>query len=194
MEKYLLRKTLLKGIRWRIGNGQRVGVYEDNWLHREGALNVLSPRVLSDGVIVFSLIDKPRVWSEELVMRHFNADEADIILGISLSSFPREEPLLWHLTKGGSFFVKSAYTVALRQMSDDIASCSKGPTLLWKKIWNLKIPSKIKIFYWKACKESLPTLAFLFKRSLVCFPIFPLCLVDLESVEHMVWGCNRLSS
>ncbi|XP_041009359.1 uncharacterized protein LOC121253410 [Juglans microcarpa x Juglans regia] len=32
-----------------------------------------------------------------------------------------------------------------------------GLQKLWKDLWNLKLPTKIKIFAWKACKESLPT-------------------------------------
>lgn len=40
----------------------------------------------------------------------------------------------------------------------------------WKSIWDLKVPSKIKLFVWKAVNEHLPTSQNLNKRGLDVVP------------------------
>ena len=59
------------------------------------------------------------------------------------------------------FLVKSAYYVALNMMDnfeEGESSCGDPRERLWKKVWHLNIPSKIKIFAWRACVDALPTM------------------------------------
>ena len=53
------------------------------------------------------------------------------------------------------FFVKSAYYVALPLMEkSEMGESSSGDyrTLLLKKMWQLKLPTKIRIFAWRGCQ------------------------------------------
>lgn len=47
------RKVILKGMRWRIGDGKSIDIYYDNWLPGEGSPKIISPRALElEGVKV----------------------------------------------------------------------------------------------------------------------------------------------
>lgn len=56
-------------------------------------------------------------------------------------------------------------------------------------MWNLKLPSKIRIGMWKITNEFMPTLHNLRKKRLVVDDLCPMCKVEKESVAHLVWDC-----
>lgn len=60
---------------------------------------------------------------------------------------------------------------------------------LWKSIWNLNCPSKIKHFIWRACKGILPTNHCLAKRSVATLDKCVLCR-ECESIGHILWSCR----
>ena len=46
-----------------------------------------------------------------------------------------------------------------------VETCQEGEssggdprTQLWKKMWHLNLPAKIRIFAWRACMNALPTM------------------------------------
>ena len=87
-----------------------------------------------------------------------------IILGMPLSSRMPEDSLIWSGSKNGDFIVRSAYCVALKVLrkaysAKDGGECSdkRKSAGLWKLVWQLKCPNKIKHFLWKACKNIIPT-------------------------------------
>lgn len=94
----------------------------------------------------------------EVGMNHwleFSSEDAEVILKFRLSVNPRVESLLWHCDKNGLLTVKNAYRLALSTMEQP--SCSIGPLGWWKRLWSLRLPSKVRIFCWKACRGILPT-------------------------------------
>ena len=100
------------------------------------------------------LIDEDSgMWKVAQVREFFFPHEADAILGMPLSSRMPEDSLIWAWSKNGDFSVRSAYKVALKvlkaaRLSNDEGECSdKGKmTGLWKLVWQLKCPNKIKHF------------------------------------------------
>ncbi|KAL5855883.1 hypothetical protein ACOSQ4_005685 [Xanthoceras sorbifolium] len=121
------------------------------------------------------------------------SQEAEIILGIPLSSRVDIDSLLWHFDRKGLFTVRSAYKLALILRVSNVPSCSKGAPPWWKVLWSLKIPSKIKFFYWRACKNILPTKDSLFKRGIGVSGLCSLCGLCKDSVDHATWGCKVLA-
>ena len=89
--------------------------------------------------------------------------------------------------------VKSAYYIALG-LVDAVESgkCSSGDprTPLWKKMWHLKIPAKIRIFGWRACMNGLPTRLNLCKRGVKIGPLCPICDQEMESITHTLFQCD----
>ncbi|KAL5741976.1 hypothetical protein ACOSP7_028708 [Xanthoceras sorbifolium] len=187
------RDVLKLGTRWRVGNGSNILVYEDPWIPRPSLFKVFSPRVFPAGASVAGLLSVGGVWNEELVRCSFLPEEAEIILSIQLSSVSCQDSLLWHYDKRGEFTVRSAYKLAAEAFGKNIGSSSAGPDPWWKALWSLHIPSKVKFFGWKVCKNILPTRGCLKSRKVLELDACPLCGACSESIDHILWSCVKVN-
>jgi len=89
--------------------------------------------------------------------------------------------------------VKSAYYITLGLVEvDESGECSSGDprTPLWKKMWHLKIPAKIRIFAWRTCMNGLPTRLNLSKRGVNISPPCPICDQETESITQALFQCE----
>ena len=136
----------MKGRQWKINShmGRQVTPHSFNLQGN------YPPRPFEDFPMVSSLIDSEnRRWNAELIRSLFLPFEANTILNIPLSYNLPEEKVIWIGNRKGEFTVRSAYYIALRVIeSDEVGESSYGDlrTPLWRKMWHLKIPSKIRIF------------------------------------------------
>lgn len=69
--------------------------------------------------------------------------DVERIIRILLSMMDRDDKLIWHFTKSGRYTVKSSYHVAVHFDTKLAHSIVLGG---WKRIWNLHMPPKFKIF------------------------------------------------
>lgn len=60
---------------------------------------------------------------------------------------------------------------------------------VWKAFWQFNAPNAVKLFMWKASNNLLPTKANLFRRGVVTNKLCPICELEEETVEHMLWSC-----
>ena len=156
-------EVIRKGTRWRVGNGKTIHIWEDKWLPTPTTYKAISlPCCIDDFPMVFALIDHDtKRWKADLVKKTFLPFEADTILNIPLSCSLPNDKLIWLGTKRGEFTVRSAYYVALSLVetnNEGESSAGDPRSLLWKKVWHLNLPKKIRIFAWRACMNALPTM------------------------------------
>ncbi|XP_030922880.1 uncharacterized protein LOC115949731 [Quercus lobata] len=59
-------------------------------------------------------------------------------------------------------------------------------------MWSFQIPNKIKHFGWRACTESLPTLANLHQQKVIGSPLCSNCDKASETVHHALWDCDKV--
>jgi hypothetical protein len=103
-----------------------------------------------------------RRWNEELVRQSFTSLDADDILKIKPGVRMEEDVLAWNHEKSGMYSVRSAYRLLKAEQAQEEASkvneagASDG-TWVWRKLWKLKIPPKIRIFWWRVIQNFLPT-------------------------------------
>nr|POE51000.1 putative ribonuclease h protein [Quercus suber] len=79
-------------------------------------------------------------------------------------------------------------------MSRPNCSDPKRRGLLWKGIWSLQVPHKIKHLLWKAANEAIPTLYNLWRRQVVFSVLCPGCKSACEDTTHALWACPALIS
>ena len=146
-----------KGLRWRIGNGEQVKVYQSKWLPRPDTFKLISPPKLHLETAVSELINEKHEWNEELIQQYFLRVDAEQITKIHLPRQPNPDQVVWHYDKKGEYSVKSGYQLAIKMKTPDMASCSEKKQNFWNSIWYLQIPEKVKIFMWRAANNLLPT-------------------------------------
>ena len=100
-------------------------------------------------------------WDRGLIGVKFHKEDAEAILRIPLSSRNIPDSIVWLPNKDREYLVKSGYFTA-RELDSEMdgrveSSGLRNRGLLWPKLWKLHLPSKIKVFGWKACQDILPT-------------------------------------
>ncbi|XP_065634109.1 uncharacterized protein LOC136069474 [Quercus suber] len=103
------RDLLLKGVRWRVGCGEAISVWNDAWLP-----STTQPRVSSlvvqglEGIKVLDLIDPPaNKWDQNLLHGLFIPHEAELIASIPLCLNKVKDVVVWPFTPSGCYTVKS---------------------------------------------------------------------------------------
>lgn len=156
---------LAKGLRWRVGNGRDIRI-RNKWLPTPSTYKVVSPVRIFDSSARVLMTEDEFGWNVDLVERIFLSFEAQTILGIPVNRFRTRDKLIWHETTTGQFTVRSTYHLAMsHRHGSDVASSSSGVSHIWKHVWDLSVPPRVKTFLWRVCHNILPTLDNLQKRS-----------------------------
>lgn len=116
---------------------------------------------------------------------NFNSRDTDIILSIPLNP-ESHDTWYWRQEKLGDYSVKSAYSM-LRDIKQDNSGASNSG--LWRKLWNLKIPLKVKHFLWRACTHCLPTKDQLLSKRIQLNILCPSCNEYPETTLHALVSC-----
>ena len=188
-------EVLRSGTRWRVGNGRLIHIWDDIWLPNPLTYKVIStPCPLEDYPMVSSLIDPvTRWWKMETVCDLFFPFEARMILKIPLNCNLPEDKLIWMGNKKVEVIVKSAYFIANKLLDTrDERECSSGDpnAWIWRKIWSLRLPEKIKIFSWHACINGLPVLTNLAAKGIQTSYVCSIYDEEPESLIHALISCD----
>jgi hypothetical protein len=65
-----------------------------------------------------------------------------------------------------------------------------GDVVVWKNLWNLEIPSKIKIFGWRALQGAIPCKGILANQHIENSSSCPTCHDDCKDIKHLVFTCT----
>ena len=125
----------------------------------------------------------------------FLPHEAGLIKSIPLSLVDCDDKIYWPLNFNGEYLVKIGYRLLMDQDASENPSSSdiSQSKQIWKAVWNLKVPNRVKTLIWRAGLDALPTQANLVKRMVLCDPVCPNCGLGQESVLHALWSCSALS-
>ena len=153
------RDVIHKGDVWRVGDGQKIDIWSHRWLPDVGQSKVISPRNDTDAGKVCDLFyPNSKLWDPGLIQHMFHPWEAEKILKIHVNEVSSEDMLVWPLSPDGDYSVKTAYILLAIEVMNGLPSSSGGAcSLLWKRIWKIHAPQRIKHFIWRAATDYLPT-------------------------------------
>ena len=122
-------------------------------------------------------------------------NKAEAILSIPISPMNLSDSQVWAKSPNGIFTVKSAYIVAVKHLAvtkggEESPGCSNSSkmTAIWKVVWKLQCPNKVKHFMWRACKNLLLTKQCLLNRKVQKEDNCDFC-GESESAGHILRGC-----
>lgn len=116
--------------------------------------------------------------------------------GIYVEEVEVEDVLIWPLSSFGCYSVRSAYRMLMEAKNSSLSSSSSPMAInvIWKKIWNLKVPNKVRHILWRAVKDSLPTKQNLRLRHIPLDDTSDGCNDYSESLLHILWLCDQARS
>lgn len=181
------KNLVTQGIACRVGSGQEIEILNTPWLptSSDPYVHTLSESLQNEKVSSLMRSDE-RCWDEDLIWDVFEVRDAEIILSIPLHQ-DEKDSWYWSHEKMGHYSVKSAYVrlQELRGTSNTLDSSG-----FWRKLWQLKIPSKVKNFLWRAVTNCLPTKDLLRVRSVQVNALCSTCNLLDESVLHALVSCS----
>uniref|UniRef100_A0A803NML1 Reverse transcriptase domain-containing protein n=1 Tax=Cannabis sativa TaxID=3483 RepID=A0A803NML1_CANSA len=184
------QELLLKGLRFKIGDGIHVDNRKDPWIPSHNDFKPVS-YLGSDSLPVSHFITDNRVWNVPLLTSYFQQIDIDRILSIPLAYFAGTDRLVWHHSPNGIYSVKTGFHLATTLEDQNSSSTSNKQSEWWKFFWNLKLPPKIRIFAWKVFQNILPTAVALFKRKVLDSGECSLCTSNWESIGHALFSCKH---
>jgi hypothetical protein len=139
-----------RGYIWRVGDGTPINIWRDNWIPGSHNLKVQTSReniLVSMVEELISPIDGR--WDEALIRSLFWPEDVHRILQIPIYK-NMEDLVAWHFNRNGLFTVKSAYHCQWSSKFGSrpltVSAGGSGVDSVWKKLWKLSIPSKVKKF------------------------------------------------
>ena len=95
--------------------------------------------------------------------------------------------------KDGIYTCKSRYHF-LKEEAELVVlnDCEGLDKSLWKRIWSLHVPNKVKSFIWRACRNSLPTMLNLVRWTVIEDLYCDRCREADEHTLHTLWSCLML--
>lgn len=105
------RDVIQKGALWRVGDGQQIRIWGDNWLPSKGKAKVTPPQIHGQGnsSVAVLINESNKSWRSDVIDHVFEPTEAAIIKGIPLCSFRQRDKFIWPFTPSGQYTMKSGY-------------------------------------------------------------------------------------
>jgi hypothetical protein len=116
-----------------------------------------------------------RTWDIQKLERLLLPMDIEAVTQIPISYVRQHDFWAWHYEKSGVFIVRSAYRMimATKHRGEAFlegrtkASSTRQEEQNWKKLWKVKVLSKLRIFAWRFTRSSLPTREVRQKRNMV---------------------------
>lgn len=189
------RALLKEGLVRDIGDGKDTNVWRENWLidrvpktpmYKQGTIVDLTLSV-SDLLIAGS-----GSWNVDLIRQTFAEDDAELILKIK-THINRSDGLKWGFTPNGCYSSQSGRKLLGILRDIQHPQTSLMPPIeknLWKAIWKIRAPTKLKHFLWRTMSGAVPVKERLNTRGLQLDSRCSLCHLESESICHLLFTCS----
>ncbi|CAN6679920.1 unnamed protein product [Malus baccata var. baccata] len=190
------RDMLKLGSHWQILRGQDVRVWVDKWLPSLplGHPLPLGSVPVSPNLRVSSLIcPSSRRWDLNFLLPFLSDSDRKAIEETPIGDLSRNDRIIWGGSRNGIYLVKSGYrwiqSRSLERRDRRLSNVRRVPSVVWKAIWKLEVPPKLRHFLWLTVHNCLPTYEALSRRRSSVSSTCPICLRHAETIEHLFFTC-----
>jgi hypothetical protein len=133
-------------------------------------------------------------WDDDLIRSLFYIPDVNRILQIPLNNHVFDDFIAWQFTKHGRYAVRSGYHLQWKHQFGPRAHQlslpgSSANNLVWKSLWKMQIPGKVKFFAWHALHGILPLKSIMVNRHIGTSSQCPICTLAAEDVLHLIFKC-----
>jgi hypothetical protein len=107
--------------------------------------------------MVYELMDHATgEWNEEVLTTKMASVDREAIMRISVGRL-EEDTWAWQLERHGNFTVRSAYRALLQaNLTIEPIGTWGSERPFWKKLWKMRIPPKVRNYWWRVIKGFIP--------------------------------------
>ena len=123
----------------------------------------------------------------------FVQEEVELIKNLHLPTETCEDNLFWPFTHNGVYNSKFEYRFLKVEGAPNVElELVASEKTMWKEVWSLQIPNKMRNLLWRACWNSLPTKQSLVRHTIIDDPLCDRCKMVPETPLHALWSCHEL--
>jgi hypothetical protein len=104
------------------------------------------------------------MWDEQLICDLLNPLDASRVLQIPINNQGFDDFISWHFTNHGRYMVRQWKHQLGPRVAQLSAPGESGLNPVWKLLWKLKNPNKVKIFIWRALHGIVPLKSIIVNR------------------------------
>ena len=178
--------VIREGSVWEVGDVRSIGISCHKWLPHPPCFRDEADQDLRECDLINEATHQ---WDQSILAATFTQATVEDILRIRVDTLNTRDKLTWKENKPRECTVKTVYQVALRlnhPHSGEHSSASQDQRL-WKRLWSLNVPSKVKTFMWRACYNVLPTKSNLARQKVQIDPKCSFCGQQDETTQHILW-------
>ncbi|CAL1382969.1 unnamed protein product [Linum trigynum] len=179
---------LKKGLAINVKSGRNTHFWLDPWILQVPLIERAVADVSEDQKhkTVADMWDPESGWRMEEFHHLLPNQITDKIRATPIDPLAMEEDRsFWSLTTNGHFSVQSAYKAILQQQEQQ-------PSQIWKRIWKLQVPERVRVFVWMAAHGKITTNSVRKHRHLAQDDSCPDCPGAPETVLHCLRDCHRV--
>ncbi|XP_075515385.1 uncharacterized protein LOC142550029 [Primulina tabacum] len=131
-------------------------------------------------------------WDTDLISASFNPYIAGEILKIPLNDVVVRDSLFWKYDAKGRYTVKDGCRLQRGLFIPPTHQSVHPNEDWWSFIWNLSIPPKIHIFWWRISHDCIPTNQNLYRQHVPINESCSLCNFSMDSTSHALFFCAAI--
>jgi hypothetical protein len=153
-------ETFKRGCIWRIADGTQINIWEDAWIPTSPSRKLVTPRGNTLLTKAAELTDpNTGLCDEDLLRELFWEVDVNRIMEISIATPGMDDFIACHHTISGFFSSACHAEWEYRFGRQERRALGVGRSEIspvWKKLWKLNIPAKVKIFGWRLLHGLIP--------------------------------------
>jgi hypothetical protein len=185
------REALQEGLFRRVGDGVSTNIWSHKWISNHFAGQPITPRANLQILNVSDLLTTSGEWNTEIIKTCFLPIDADAILRQPIGR-NSQDFWAWNSEKTGVYSVRSAYKLLYNKKFGWNQNLAPGSSSvgLWKMLWKLQVPPKVRVFWWRVANDFLPARQVLFKKHIEPVAFCEDCGDPEESIRHVLVDCS----
>jgi hypothetical protein len=162
-----VKDVIQRGFQWNIGTRENIHVWNHPRLCNANCIFPTTNQHLEWTHIHVSdlLVTHQQQWNIELINGFFDNNTARSKFNTPLLTSVLHDMPTWKFKKDDVYLIKSAYRDIMNHNLEVVQHNVPGN---WSCVWKLNLPPKVNNFWWRTCRNCLPTRVRLQTKGVQC--------------------------